>query len=91
MYGFQILHPFVLRFFLRALYIISETGVPNWGQIDQLWVRDDQNKYELTYMSTSWPNNEDELTKWVRIDQIDENELAKMRTNWLKYELTGNR
>ena len=54
------------------------------------WVRHDQNEYELTKISTSWPNNEDELTKWVRIDQIDENELTKMRTNWLKYELTGN-
>ena len=44
-------------------------------------VRDDQNEYELTKICTSWPNNEDEFTKWVRIDQIDENELTKMSTN----------
>ena len=28
-------------------------------------------------MSTNWPNSEYELTKWGRIDQIDEYELTK--------------
>ena len=45
------------------------------------WLQVDINKYVLTKMSTSWPNTEDELTKW--------HELTKLiTTNWLKYELT---
>ena len=36
-------------------------------------------------MSTSWPNNEGELTKWVRIYQIDEYELTK-----IEYELLSD-
>ena len=39
-------------------------------------------------MSTNWPNSEYEVTKWTRIDQIDEYEMTKMRTSWFKYELT---
>ena len=50
------------------------------------WV--DQTEYELTKMSTSWPDNEYELTSWVRIDQNHEYELTKMRTDWLEYEMT---
>ena len=50
--------------------------------------RVNQNEYELTKMSTSWPDNEYELTNWVRIDQNHEYELTKMRTGWLEYELT---
>ena len=50
--------------------------------------RVDQNEYELTKMSTSWPDNEYELTNWERIDQNHEYELTKMRTSWLEYELT---
>ena len=49
-------------------------------------VRVDQNEYELTKMSTSWPDNEYELINWVRIDQ-NENELIWVRidlsTSWL--------
>ena len=58
---------------------------PNWPETG---IRVDQYEYELTKMSTRWPNSEDDLTKWLRTDQIDENELTKMGTNWLKYELT---
>ena len=53
-----------------------------------MWERVDQSEDELTKMSTNWPNNEYELTKWVRFDQIDEYKLTKMRMSWLEYELT---
>ena len=34
-------------------------------------------------ISTSWTNSVYKLTKWVRVDQIDEYELTKTRTTWL--------
>ena len=59
------------------------------GYISQsrvLKMRTNWPKWVRTYrtVSTNWPN------RWVRIDQIDEYELTKMRTSWLEYELTGN-
>ena len=57
-------------------YIFQNTGPKTRMNSPETWGRDDQSKYELTKLSTSWPNSEDELTKWKRIDQIDENELT---------------
>ena len=85
--------------FVTSIYVILCTvniqrciypkEIPKWERTNQkTWVQVDQNEDELTKMSTNWPNSEYELTKWVRIDQIDEYELTKMRTSWLEYELT---
>ena len=78
-------------FYSASVCLRPQIELPKWVWIDhKTWVWVDQNEGELTKLSTNWPNSECELTKWVRIDQIDEYELTKIRTSWLEYELTGN-
>ena len=64
----NILHPFVLRFVLRWVYIVSKTEVSEWERIDQ------NHEYEMIKMSTSW-QNEYELTEQLGLTD-------QMSTNW---------